>query len=100
MAGPARRTPSSGSKDSPARISRPSVAQIWGRKTMIYEIRTYTLKVGSLNEVEKRFGSAYESRQKYSPLAGFFHTEVGPLNQIVHIWPYADQAERTRIRAE
>ncbi len=67
---------------------------------MIYEIRTYTLRVGSLNEVEKRFGHAYESRQKYSPLAGFFHTEVGPLNQIVHIWPYADQAERTRIRAE
>jgi hypothetical protein len=67
---------------------------------MIYEIRTYTLKPRSLGEVEKRFGEAYQYRQKYSPLAAFLHTEIGPLNQIVHIWPYADLGERTRIRAE
>src|SRR5262245_52850292 len=67
---------------------------------MIYEIRTYTLKPGSLAEVEKRFGEGYEYRKKYSPLAAFLHTEIGPLNQIVHIWPYANQQERDRIRAE
>jgi hypothetical protein len=52
---------------------------------MIYEIRTYQLKVGSLAEVQKRFGAAYEHRQKYSPLAAFWHTEIGPLNEIVHV---------------
>jgi hypothetical protein len=67
---------------------------------MIYEIRTYQLKVGSLPEVEKRFGEAYEYRKKYSPLAAFWHTEVGPLNEIVHVWPYADLAERARLRGE
>jgi hypothetical protein len=67
---------------------------------MLYEIRTYTLRVGTLAEVEKLYGEAYESRKQYSPLAGFFHTEVGPLNQIIHIWPYTDLAERARIRAE
>ena len=67
---------------------------------MIYEIRTYQLKPGSLAEVEKRFGAGYESRKKYSPLAAFWHTEIGPLNEIVHVWPYADMAERTRVRAE
>ena len=67
---------------------------------MIYEFRTYTLKPRSLAEVEKRYGEAYEYRKKYSPLAAFWHTEVGPLNEIIHVWGYRDLAERARIRAE
>jgi hypothetical protein len=67
---------------------------------MIYEIRTYTVTARSTPELEKRFGEAYEARKKYSPLAAFFHTDVGPLNEVIHIWPYADLGERTRIRAE
>jgi hypothetical protein len=67
---------------------------------MIYEIRTYQLKPGSVAEAEKRFGEAYEYRKKYSPLAAFWHTEIGPLNEIIHVWPYADLAERARVRAE
>lgn len=67
---------------------------------MIYEFRTYTLKPRSLAEVEKRYGEAYEYRKKYSPLAAFWHTEVGPLNEIIHVWGYKDLAERARIRAE
>ena len=66
---------------------------------MIYEIRTYDIKPSSLAEVEKRFGEAYEKRKTYSPLAAFFHTEIGPLNQIIHIWPYKDLEERARVRA-
>jgi len=66
---------------------------------MIYEMRTYDLKPRSLAEVEKRFGEAYEKRKKYSVLAAFWHTEIGPLNQIVHVWPYQDLEERNRIRA-
>jgi hypothetical protein len=67
---------------------------------MIYEFRTYTLKPRSLAEVEKRYGEAYEYRKKYSPLAAFWHTEIGPLNEIIHVWGYRDLAERARIRAE
>ena len=67
---------------------------------MIYEVRTYDLQPHSIPEVEKRFGEAYEYRKKVSPLAAFFHTEIGPLNQIIHIWPYKDMAERDRLRAE
>lgn len=66
---------------------------------MIYEVRTYDLKPQSLPEVEKRFGEAYEKRKKYSELAAFWHTEIGPLNQIIHVWPYKDLEERARIRA-
>jgi hypothetical protein len=67
---------------------------------MIYEMRTYDLKPHSLPEVELRFAEAYEKRKKLSPLAAFWHTEIGPLNQIIHVWPYKDMAERTKIREE
>jgi hypothetical protein len=67
---------------------------------MLYEIRTYQIAPGSLSEVEKRFGEAYEYRKKYSELTAFLHTEIGPLNEIVHIWGYRDLAERARIRGE
>lgn len=67
---------------------------------MIYEVRTYDLKPHSVPEAEKRFGEAYEFRKKLSPLAAFWHTEIGPLNQIIHVWPYKDMAERERIRNE
>jgi hypothetical protein len=67
---------------------------------MIYEIRTYQIAAGSLPEVEKRFGDAYEHRRKYSAITAFLHTEIGPLNEIVHIWAYRDLAERDRIRGE
>ena len=67
---------------------------------MIYEIRTYQIAPGSLAEVEKRFGEGYEARKKYSPLAAFWHTEIGPLNEVIHVWPYKDLGERARIRAE
>ena len=66
---------------------------------MLYEVRTYDLKPRSVPEVEKRFGEAYEKRRKYSELAAFWHTEIGPLNQILHVWPYKDLEERARIRA-
>jgi hypothetical protein len=66
---------------------------------MLYEVRTYDLKANSLAEVEKRFGEAYEKRKEISPLAAFWHTEIGPLNQIIHVWPYKDFAERAKIRA-
>ncbi len=67
---------------------------------MIYEIRTYGIAVASLAEVEKRFGEAYEHRKKYSELAAFWHTEIGPLNEIVYMWLYRDLAEYARVQAE
>ena len=67
---------------------------------MIIEMRTYRLKPGSVAEVENRFGEALRDRVKVSPLGAFFHTEVGPLNRIIHCWPYENLGERTRLRGE
>src|SRR5262245_26478242 len=67
---------------------------------MIYEFRTYDIQPHSLPEVEKRFGEAYEARKKFSQLAAYWHTEIGPLNQVIHVWPYKDLEERARIRKQ
>jgi NIPSNAP len=67
---------------------------------MIIEMRTYRLKPGSVPEVEKRFAEGLKERVRVSPLGAFFHTEVGPLNRIIHCWPYEDLAHRAKIRAE
>ncbi len=67
---------------------------------MIYEIRTYAIAMGSLAEVERRFAEGYEHRKKYSELTAFWHAEIGPLNEIIHVWSYRDLAERSRIRTE
>ena len=66
---------------------------------MIVEFRTYTLQPGSVATVEERFGQALPNRAKLSPLAAFWHTEVGPLNRVIHVWAYDSFEERTRIRA-
>ena len=67
---------------------------------MIYEVRTYTLKPGTVPQAEQAFADKIAERVKYSPLAGFWRSEVGTLNQIVHIWSYKDTNERAKIRAE
>ncbi len=67
---------------------------------MIYEFRTYTLRPGTLPEFLKRFGDALPKREDFSRLAAFWCTDVGPLNQVIHVWPYENSLERARIRAE
>ena len=65
---------------------------------MIIEMRTYTVQPGSVATVEERFGQALPARAKLSPLAAFWHTEVGPLNRVIppnfqmppHTHPYSE----------
>ncbi len=55
---------------------------------MLYEMCTYNLKPGAVAEFEKLFADAYPVRSRYSRLYGAWHTEIGPLNQVVQIWGY------------
>ena len=50
---------------------------------MIYEVRTYTLKPGATVQFEENFAEALPHREKYSKLAAFWHTEIGPLNEVI-----------------
>ena len=65
---------------------------------MIYEVRTYTLRPGTLAEFEERYAKRLPLREKHSKLGAFWHTEFGPLNQVIHVYPYEDLQHRTRVR--
>ena len=67
---------------------------------MIYEFRTYTLQPRTQPEFLKRWTDALPKRLEYSRLAAFWMTEIGPLNQVIHVWEYKDVQERGRIREE
>ena len=67
---------------------------------MIYEFRTYTIHPRSLPEFLKTFGDALPAREAYSKLAAFWFTEIGPLNQVIHVWGYDSVNERNQVRAE
>jgi len=66
---------------------------------MIYEVRTYTLRPGTVPEFEERYAKRLPARLKHSQLGAFWHTEFGTLNQVIHVYPYDDLQHRTRVRA-
>src|SRR6202045_2961027 len=66
---------------------------------MLYEVRTYTLRPGTVAEFEERFAKRLPLREKHFKLGAFWHTEFGPLNQVIHVYPYDDLQQRTTVRA-
>src|SRR3982074_3618 len=69
---------------------------------MIYELRTYTVKPGAIGDMIKAESTVSRDIRKddYGKLEGYWMTEIGPLNQVMHLWSYSDLNERTRLRAE
>jgi hypothetical protein len=65
---------------------------------MIYEVRTYTLRPGTVAEFEERFAKRLPLREKHSKLGAFWHTEFGPLNQVIHVYPYDNLQQRAAVR--
>src|ERR1700726_5299772 len=66
---------------------------------MLYEVRTYTLRPGTVAEFQECFANPLPLREKHSKLGAFWHTEFGPLNQVIHVYPYDDLRQRTSVRA-
>ncbi len=68
---------------------------------MIYEMRTYRLKTGAVPAYVKLVGEEGIAIQKghLGVLVGYFTSEIGPLNEIVHIWAYASLDDRAARRA-
>jgi len=65
-----------------------------------YEMRIYTYAPGDLPKVLEAWGKAVPGREKLSPLAACWTSEIGGLNKFVHVWVYKDSSERNRIREE
>ena len=55
---------------------------------------------GDIAKVLEGWAKAIDARETFSPLAACMTSEVGGLNKFVHIWPYKNLLERTRIREE
>jgi hypothetical protein len=65
---------------------------------MIYELRTYQLAFGGLAEyleVAKTMIIPALAEHGLKPV-GFWYSEIGTLNEVVHLWAYADLNERQR----
>jgi hypothetical protein len=69
---------------------------------MIYELRTYTLRPGTQGDMIKAASTvSLDIRgNNYGKLEGYWSTEIGPLNQVMHMWSYSSFDERAKLRAE
>ncbi len=69
---------------------------------MIVEMRTYTLHVAAVPQYMKIYEAEGLPIQKriLGHLVGWYYTEVGALNQIVHMWAYESFEDRLKRRAE
>ncbi len=69
---------------------------------MIHELRTYTLIPGTQANYIPLFEDAWKRIRgdRHGKLEGYWSTESGTLNQVVHLWSFTDLAERQHARAE
>ena len=69
---------------------------------MIVEERIYTLEVGKAPEYLRLYEQEGLAIQTpiLGNLIGYFSSEIGELNLVVHMWGYESFEERTRRRAE
>ena len=68
---------------------------------MLVEQRVYTLKPGKTGEYLSLYraeGLLVQTKHLGTPI-GYYSAEVGTLNQIIHMWGYADLNERAARRA-
>jgi hypothetical protein len=68
---------------------------------VIVDQRTYTIQIGLLRDFLALYaaeGFAPQTRHLGPPL-GYYTTEVGDVNRVVHLWQYTDMADRDRRRA-
>ena len=68
---------------------------------MIVEERIYTVQVGKVPEYLRIYeaeGLAVQTRH-LPRMVGYFSTEAGPLNQIIHLWAYDSFEQRVERRA-
>ena len=68
---------------------------------MYVEERMYTLKVGTAPEYLKHYqNDGMKVQLKHLPhMVGYYFTEVGTLNMIVHMWAYDSLDQRDKCRA-
>jgi len=68
---------------------------------MLVELRTYTTHPGKWRDYLALYEAEGLEIQKriLGRMVGYYRTETGALNQIVHLWAYTDMNEREQRRA-
>jgi hypothetical protein len=68
---------------------------------MYVEERMYTLRPGAVPEYLRHYqNDGMKVQLKHLPhMVGYYSTEVGTLNMIVHMWAYESLDQRERCRA-
>jgi hypothetical protein len=69
---------------------------------MIYDFRVYTLKPGGIPDYMAAVKEvALPLRQRYGvKLAGWYYSDIGELNQVVHIWAYRDHVHMQEVKSK
>lgn len=69
---------------------------------MIIEERIYTCYCGKATQYVKMYEAEGLAIQRpiLGNLVGYFTTEIGPLNQVVHMWAYENLEDRNVRRAK
>ena len=65
---------------------------------MIVEMRTTRVKSKTQKRAEERFAQGLAERTKLSPLGGYFHTDVGHIDNMIELWPYENMAQREDVQ--
>ena len=72
---------------------------------MFIEIRTYRLRNGSIPVYLAAVSEGIRIQRRHlGTLVGYYASEIGPINQIVHIWAFASlddrEARRNQLNAD
>jgi hypothetical protein len=64
----------------------------------IFELRSYSLKPGTLLEWETTWRKGIEARRKFIAPVGAWFSQIGRLHQVHHMWQYPNLQKRREMR--
>lgn len=65
----------------------------------IYELRTYNIKPTCMGDYLQLTKDKFHLRTAHSRVVGFWITELGGVNEAVHLWEYDSLSHRASVRA-
>ena len=72
--------------------------------TVIYEKRTYAIKIGEMPEVKRLYGAegwpALSAVDQDKHLIGYFISDTGDLHQLIHLWKFDSDENRRAFWAK
>jgi len=66
----------------------------------IYELRTYSLLPKKVGEFMKLSNDKFHLRTAHSKVLGYWTSDLGGLNEVVHLWEYDSLSSRAEVRGK